>query len=322
MDRRAGGDLKALELEVVERLAGHPGDRGGDAHDLLDRGLAEIGVGAQERPLVGVVREGLHRQAQLVARGVEAAEDHERHRVAQLGRREPLVVALRLHERGGEVVAGLRRAVGDHRVAVGEELGQRRLDLRQLLLERDAHRQADGGRQARDLRPVLLRQTEQDRDDAGGVRLGELRDVLALAGGREPVDQLVRQRDEARREGGEGTRREGRVEQAAQAGVVLALHVEQPARPPLCERPGHAVVRGPGPAALAQAAVLDEPVDLVVAEHGEAVRRPRAPTLGTGLTDGVGLDRERRVRDGEVRELVPRQRGCRRDGDGGHALKH
>src|SRR6202012_427952 len=53
----AGGDLHALELEILERLPGYPGDGRVDPHDLLDRAAAEVRAPRQQLPLVEVLHE-------------------------------------------------------------------------------------------------------------------------------------------------------------------------------------------------------------------------------------------------------------------------
>ena len=103
-------------------------------------------------------------------------------------------------------------------------------------------------------------------------------------------------------------RREGGVHQPAQPVVLLALLVEDPAGEPVGERPfGDAVVRGPGDAALPQLGVLEQPVDLLVAQHGDAVRRGRVPAALAGVVDLGGGDRERRVSDVEGGNGVERR---------------
>src|SRR5215472_10684677 len=85
VDRGAGGDVEPVEAEAGDCLPGHPRGRGADPHDLLDRGRAQVRALAEQPPLARVVDEGLHGQAELVAGGIEAAEDQQHQRVAQFG---------------------------------------------------------------------------------------------------------------------------------------------------------------------------------------------------------------------------------------------
>jgi len=77
VDGGARGDVEPVEGEVGDSLPGDPGGRGTDPHDLLDRGRTQFRVLAEQPPLAGVVQEGLHGQAELVAGGVEAPEDQQ-----------------------------------------------------------------------------------------------------------------------------------------------------------------------------------------------------------------------------------------------------
>src|SRR5262245_49566592 len=78
--------------------------------------------------------------------------------------------------------------------------------------------------------------------------------------------------------------------------VLLAFLVEDPAGEPVGERAlGHAVVRGPGDAALPQLRVLEQATDLLVAQHRDAIRRGGIPAALPRLVDLVGGDGERRI---------------------------
>src|SRR5215470_2186108 len=93
--------------------------------------------------------------------------------------------------------------------------------------------------------------------------------------------------------------------------VLLAFLVEDPAAEPVgVGSLGHAVVGGPGDAALSQLRMLEQPAHLLVAQDGDAVRRRRIPAALTGLVDLVRRDRKRRVCDVE--------RGDRTDGERRH----
>ena len=116
----------------------------------------------------------------------------------------------------------------------------------------------------------------------------------------EGVDELVAERPEARGHLADRLGREGRVQQAAQARVVVPLQVEQRLRPPVRERPLDAVVRRPGGAALLEPAVLQQRAHLVVAQDREAVVRADVPALLARSEDLVRVDHERGVRDVEV----------------------
>src|SRR5215831_7848820 len=125
--------------------------------------LPQLGTLGQEPPLGRVIQERLHGQAELVAGGVEAAEDQQYERIAQLGRGQarlarptparvarstparlarPMLarldglawlVGLRPHQAGHEVIPGAALPVGNQRVGVVVQRRERRLDPRQVL---------------------------------------------------------------------------------------------------------------------------------------------------------------------------------------------
>ena len=149
-------------------------------------------------------------------------------------------------------------------------------------------------------RPLALRDPEQDRDHARRVGLGELAHELAAPLVGEGVDELVAERAEAGSELADRLGREGGVEEAAEARVVVTLEVQERLRPPVGERPGDPVMCGPGSAALLEPAVLQQLADLVVAQDGEPVVRARVPALLARPQHLVRVDDERRVGDVEV----------------------
>ena len=170
-------------------------DRALDAQGLLDEALHQGGVGPEELQLVRVADEQPHGVGQPAGDGLEAPGDELVHEVLQLVHRERfLAVDLLVHvhegrhdvvarigpaglEHHGEVVLGL-----DLQVDAGIELG----------LGEQARRRRQHGvtpaLEGADLAPI---ETELLGDDRAGQRVGELLEELALAAGRERVDELV-----------------------------------------------------------------------------------------------------------------------------------
>ena len=198
VDRGPGRDVEPVEGEVRQGFPGDPGRGGADPHDLFDRRRPQSGVLAEDPPLAGMVHEDLQGQAELVPGGVEAAEDQQDERVAQLGTGEPALGPLRLHQAGHDVIARVAPPRGDQRVGIVAERRERRLDPGQVLADPNAHGQPQRRRLGRDRGPLLLGEAEHDRDDPGCVGLGELGHELAPPRLGERVDQLPGQVAEAR----------------------------------------------------------------------------------------------------------------------------
>ena len=78
-------------------------------HELLDRFRRELGMLGQQRPLVRMLRQHLHRGGQLVAGGVGARVEQDGDEVDQLVVGEPVAVVFGADELGDQVVAEVRR---------------------------------------------------------------------------------------------------------------------------------------------------------------------------------------------------------------------
>lgn len=194
-------------------------------------------------------------------------------------------------------------ATGDEAVRVLAHLVEAVLDLVEVLASGDRQREAHLRGVLGELGPVLVADSEEPADHACRVGLGELGDELALSLVDEGVDQLVGKLLELRHEPIDVAGGEGRVDELAQAHVLGAFLVEHDVGPPASPVADDAVVFGPARAALDQALVVDEPVDLLVAQDREAVRRAR---VRAGLTRGLhrfGADREGEVVDVEERQV-------------------
>src|SRR5690606_40546130 len=50
----AFGNVQAIDLEILDGLPGHPGDRRADADHLLDRLSRQVRTAGQQRPLFGM----------------------------------------------------------------------------------------------------------------------------------------------------------------------------------------------------------------------------------------------------------------------------
>ena len=204
-------------------------------------------------------------------------------------------------QRADEVVAGTGGALGDQLVGVSVEALERGLDSVELGGDVDREPEPEVRGPGGDRAPLALGEPQDDRDHPAGVGLGELGHELAAAGGREAGDQLLGQSTKARDEAIDRARREGRVEQPPNPGVVLTLEVEQRRRPPLDERAAvDAVVGRPRGAALTQALVLEQLLDLLGPQHRKPIVRAGVPALRASAMDLLGLDREARLGEIEV----------------------
>jgi len=95
-----------------------------------------------------------------------------------------------MEQGGDQVVAGLDRPGSDHRLHVRREPGEGLLDPRQVILDADAEGLAQVVGPVGDLLPLILRQPQQEAEDARGVRFRELGDELDLTACGERVNQL------------------------------------------------------------------------------------------------------------------------------------
>src|SRR6202042_2752200 len=85
---------------------------------FLDRIGGQLRVLGQERPLVGVITEHLHRGGELVSSGVGAGNQQTHDQHAQLVGVEPIAVVFGADQIGDQVVGQGVAAVSDHIVDV------------------------------------------------------------------------------------------------------------------------------------------------------------------------------------------------------------
>ena len=177
----------------------------------------------------GRLDEELHRQPELVLGRVHAAEDDQRDHRQELLVRQAAVAVVGGDEGRDHVVARGAAALGDQLVGEPVHLRERRLDLAEILGDRDAEREADVGRPVREVAPAALVEADQAAQHARRVRLGELRHELAPAALGERVDELGREQAEAGHHPLHQRAREGRVREPAQAAVIVALGAQHDA---------------------------------------------------------------------------------------------
>ena len=235
-----------------------------------------------------MLHEHRHAQPELIARRVDAGEHQHQRQIAQL-----LIAQSVRHRSGGdqlthEIVARIGPAIGDDLVTEAVQLLRRALDAVDLLLEGDAKGETHLGGELEDAWPDAIGQSEQERQHAGGVGVGEVVHELAAAGVNEAVDLFLGELDEVALEALDGAPREGRSCRLAQAPMIGPLGDEDRRHPPFGEHArGDAVECRPVVAALTQARMVEEAPHLGVTQHGEPVRRLRVPALLARLAHGA-----------------------------------
>ena len=275
-------DVQPVEVDVLDRLAGHPGDGRVDPHHLLDRVAGpSSGRSASSAHWSGCcssvcsARPSWLRVVSMPANARKtSATDSSRS-----------VRLLDLHQRGDQVLARVRAPVGDHLVDVRREPGRAPPRCAAPGGPRRWRTTRRGRRPS--ARPAATASSGSPRSRqmiraAYGSANSEIE--LDLAARRELVDQLVRDALEGRRISA--------ITRFLNAGTISRRIREwsSPSRlsrvslPPLGERAVvDAVLLGPPRVALAEAAVPQQRAHLVVAQHRPAPRGLDVPVLLAGL---------------------------------------
>ena len=222
---------------------------------------------------------------ELGLRGVDAADEDVEDEVDALDLRQAVTVGLGGQKGRDEVLAGLLTAGGQQRVGVVVELDDRLLDQRALGHERlGIELLLDPVGPVVKARRVGQWRAHHGRDDERGVGLGEGLDELAVPVGADGVPELLEIGPHERPPAVGGTWREGRVDEVAQAPVVVAVDAEDVAAQLLGQRAGLDVEElgelqpGEGRRAAAQ-----EDLGRLTVEHHGPDRRRRQPALGAQL---------------------------------------
>ena len=277
------------------------------AQGLLDRAGGQRRVGVQRGPLVGVLGEQADGVRELGLRRVDAADEDVEHEVDALDLRQPVAVGLGGQQRRDEVVAGVVAAGGQQRVGVVVELDDGLLDQLALGHQRlGVELLLDPVGPVVQARRVAQRRAHDRRDDQRRVGLGEGLDELAAPVGADGVPQLL----EVGAHGGPpavgGARREGRVDEVAQAAVVVAVDAEDVAPQLLGQRAGlDAEQLGQLEPGEGRRAAAQEDLGRLAVEHHRPDRRRRQPALGAQLGHPrvEGRAAQRRVGVVEDREV-------------------
>ena len=226
-----------------------------------------------------------------------ASDDH----VVELLIAERVLVLVGLQQQGDEIIA--RRpcpTLLDHPVGVFEQGGGRFVDLRHVLLEGDAERQAHVAGNVGQPPPLALIEAEQDAGDPRRIRLGEFCHEVAAAAPGELVDDVVGEIGEFRLQRDDGFRRESGIRQPPQPRMIVANAAQQHTLPPIGKPAGHIVVGRPRIAALAQARIPQQLADILIAQHGDAIGCARTPTALSRLAHLRRASRETWI--GEVQK--------------------
>ena len=176
---------------------------------------------------------------ELGLRRVDAADEDVEHEVHALDVGEAVAVGLGGQQRRDEVLAGVVAAGGEQRVGVVVELDHGLLDELALGHERlGVELLLDPVGPVVQPRRVGQRGAHHRRDDQRRVGLGEGLDELAAPVGAHGLPELLEVGAHGRAPAVGGARREGRVDEVAQAPVVVAVDAEDVAAQLLGQRAG------------------------------------------------------------------------------------
>jgi hypothetical protein len=185
-DLAAGGDDRAVQLDVAGDRAGETLDGRGQPEQLLDRVRDQRGIAGEPRTLVRVGVQELGRAAQQTGGRVVATGDHREGEPEDPHRRQSVPIGC-LHQLGHHVVGGVRTPPLDQLGEVGEQLGDRVAGEERIAQCVRGHDPAGPGVEAL---PVDVGHTEIAADDEARKRLEQRRDDVAAAGLAQPVDPL------------------------------------------------------------------------------------------------------------------------------------
>ncbi len=232
------GKSRVAVLDVLDQDPRGERRHRGDADHLRDGVRGALGLAGQQLPLLGMAGEHPQRVGELRLRGVDAADEHVQDQVAQLRVVEAVVAVARGDQRRQQVVAGLGALLGDQLVEVRVELLARALDLVAVAGQgRAVELELDPPRPVGEPLGVAGRRADHGGDRHRRVGLRERCDRVALAARHlveQPGDELAHHRPPAVGR----LRGEGRVDQVAQAAMVVAVDVEDVASDLLAQRPG------------------------------------------------------------------------------------
>ena len=222
---------------------------------------------------------------ELGLRGVDASDEDVEHEVHALDVGEAVAIGLRGQQGRDQVLAGIVAARGQQRLGVVVELDHCLLDELALGHERlGVELLLDPVGPVVQPRRIGERGAHHRRDDERGVGLREGVDELAGAVAAHRLPQLRQVGAHGRAPAVGGARREGRVDEVAQAPVVVAVDAEDVAAQLLGERAGldpeelRELAPGEGRRTAAQ-----EDLARLAVEHHRADRRGRQPALGAEL---------------------------------------
>jgi hypothetical protein len=182
----------AADLDVARRGPVHVLDRRHPAQHLLDGERQQAGVRGELPALVGIPEQRLHAAGDHVARRLVAADEDEQPLLQDVLVGELLAVDLRMDERRHHVVARTGATVGDHSAGVLGVLLERLHDPIHDVGRR-RHRQSGDelvGPAQQHVAVLGLDAEEVADHDHRQVR-GDVVHEVALAAGRDRVDELV-----------------------------------------------------------------------------------------------------------------------------------
>ena len=260
-------------------------DRRGPPHDLLDRRVDRaVEVVEQDLALVGMARELEEAVTDGVARGLVAGHHQQHEERSELGSGQSLAFDLGLHQRGGDVVAGVGQPVLAELLGVLPQLPsglERPLDRAAVLRIGAAQHDVRAGEDE-----VLVRfgNAHHLADDVERKTGGDLLDEVDLPLRRHLIDELGGEVADVVRELVDRARREAAVHDEPQLGVARRVHVDHRAEQ---------LVHLGGEVGHVGALSRDEEVGVAAGEHHVVVLDQR-PVAGTGrhhLEARLGVER-------------------------------
>lgn len=207
-------------------------------HQLVNCVDGQLRALGEQRPLVGVVGQHLHRRGELVAGGVGAGAEQRRAQHEQFVVGEPVTIVFGSDELRDQVVGQRRTALGDQLLEVGIELIPCGQDHRTVFGDVPIEDLLDVIGPVAEQVLILRRCAQQRADDRRGVAASDVDDDVAASRLGERADQAVDDLDDERAQPLRAPGGEGLGYQATQPVMRGAVKPEDIADGPVPQRAG------------------------------------------------------------------------------------